>query len=117
MAKTISYEELKALVEQNIAYFKKQAMSSYSIASKIELDTGSDDSRAEGFYLVGEDYDDLGSDFEDALDKMHDSMVYDNCKKFTIIKKSGSPMTHYLFASYNIAGQVVRLVDVSTYLR
>ena len=117
MAKTISYEELKALVEKNIAYFKKQAMSSYSIAGKIELDTEADDFRAEGFYLAGEDYDDLASDFEDAFDKMHDSMIFDNCKKFAIIRKSGSPMTHYLFASYNLAGQVVRLVDVATYLR
>lgn len=117
MAKKLTYAELKELVEKQTAHFKKQAMSSYSIASKIELNTGADDSRAEGFYLAGEDYDDLASDFEDALDKMHSSMVYDNCKLFAIIRKSGSPMTHYLFASYNLAGQVVRLVDVSTYLR
>lgn len=116
MAKTISYEELKELVEKRVAHFKKQAAAHYSIASSIEVETGADDSRAEGNYLAAEDYEDLAADFEEALDKMHDSAVFDNCKKFAVIRKSESPMTHYLFTSYNLAGQVVRLVDVATYL-
>lgn len=38
MAKTLSYEELKEMVEKRIAYFKKQAESHYSIAKKIEVE-------------------------------------------------------------------------------
>jgi len=116
MAKTLAYEELKEMVEKRIAYFKRQAESHYSIAKKIEIETGADDSWAEGNYLAAEDYEDLANDFRDALDVMHNANVYGNCKRFTISRKSGPPKTKYSFWAFNYDGKVVHSIDVTTYL-